>query len=72
MVSAGEIVGMAIGIIVGTIIVCFCFTCCCCSSSEDSSEAGTKKKIKLKRPQKVWTAKRHKKHSFSLSNEDVE
>ena len=26
----------------------------------------------MKRPQKVWTAKRHKKHSFSLSNEDVE
>ena len=47
MVSAGEIVGMAIGIIVGTIIVCFCFTCCCCSSSEDSSEAETKKKDKI-------------------------
>ena len=26
----------------------------------------------MKGPKKVWAAKRHKKHSFSLSDEDVE
>ena len=72
MVSVGEIVGIAIGIIFGTIIVCFCFTCCYCSSSEDSSGTGIKRKLKLDGKKKVWAAKRRKKHSFSLSDEDVE
>ena len=69
--TGGEIAGVIIGIICGVIIFCYCMTCLFCSSSEDASEG--KKKIKFKRPRyNMQKHKKHRSHSFSLNDEDIE